>query len=398
MILSRRFRNHLALRGIVVLLTARCLLDIVHYHSLKFSPPAGLSLPDRKPRIFIASTHWNNEPILRNHGNGAVIQLVHYFAPENTFVSVYESGSWDDSKQALRELEKELEWYNVVLEETTHEEEVSKPPEQTGWLDTPRGRKELRRIPYLSRLRNLSLEPLQSLAKEGIMFDTILFLNDVIFTLDDVPNLLGTHDGDYAAACSLDFSEPLAYYDTFALRDSAGHETVMSTWPYFRSSVSRSAIKRGDPVPVSSCWNGMVFMRAEPFYETGEGSHLRFRGIPDSLARYHLEGSECCLIHQDNPLSPQRGVFVNPHVRVGYNREAFDAMNGRAGEVTLLAFLFRSWENRILRLVTTDWFKLRTVSNRLAQWRRADLARDERGISCLVDEMQVLANNGWAHV
>ncbi len=69
--------------------------------------------------------------------------------------------------------------------------------------------------------------------------------------------LLNTNNGNYAAACSLDFSSPPKFYDTFALRDAEGHERVMQTWPYFRSSESRSAMKRSKPVPVSSCWNGM---------------------------------------------------------------------------------------------------------------------------------------------
>ena len=53
----------------------------------------------------------------------------------------------------------------------------------SGWIDTPRVRKELRRIPYLSRLRNWTLEPLQELAQQGEKFDKVLFLNDVVFTV-----------------------------------------------------------------------------------------------------------------------------------------------------------------------------------------------------------------------
>lgn len=73
----------------------------------------------------------------------------------------------------------------------------------------------------------------------------------------DVLALLDTNNGEYAAACSLDFSKPPNYYDTFALRDSIGYEHVTQTWPYFRSWKSRHAMKRSTPVPVASCWNGM---------------------------------------------------------------------------------------------------------------------------------------------
>jgi hypothetical protein len=57
----------------------------------------------------------------------------------------------------------------------------------------------------------------------------------------------------------------------------------------------------------------MVVFDAAPFYGgPGDDGHikapLRFRGISDSLAKYHLEASECCLIHFDNPLT--RKLFI----------------------------------------------------------------------------------------
>jgi hypothetical protein len=62
-------------------------------------------------------------------------------------------------------------------------DEISQVPGPSGWIDTPRGKRELRRIPYLSKLRNISLKPLADLALKGIKFDRILFLNDVVFTV-----------------------------------------------------------------------------------------------------------------------------------------------------------------------------------------------------------------------
>ena len=94
---------------------------------------------------------------------------------------------------------------------------------------------------------------------------------------------MNTNGGNYAAACALDFAKPPRYYDTFALRDSDGEEPVMQTWPYFRSRASRQAVIHNRPVPVSSCWNGMVLMNATPFYHIK--STLEFRGVSDSLAK-----------------------------------------------------------------------------------------------------------------
>jgi hypothetical protein len=138
-------------------------------------------------RVYIASLHWNNEAVLRSHWNNAVVELAKTLGPENIFISVYESGSWDDSKGALRELDGRLERLgvprNITLSETTHFDEISRHPARQGWIKTPRGRTELRRIPYLARLRNLTLRPLEELLEQGKTFDRILFLNDVVFTV-----------------------------------------------------------------------------------------------------------------------------------------------------------------------------------------------------------------------
>ncbi|KAI4172466.1 MAG: hypothetical protein LQ343_003556 [Gyalolechia ehrenbergii] len=350
-------------------------------------------------RIFVASIHWNNESILRSHWNDAVLRLVEHFGPENVYISIIESGSWDDSKGALRLLDGELERLGaqktIILDQATHTDEIAQTPGNSGWIDTARGKKELRRIPYLSRLRNRSLEPLAKLAEEGTKFDRVLFLNDVVFDTHDVTTLLSTRSGDYAAACSLDFSRPPHYYDTFALRDSSGEEAVTSTYPYFRSSASRNALISGQPVPVESCWNGIVAFDAAPFYHKPE---LRFRGIPDSLARYHLEGSECCLIHADNPLAASRGVWLNPSVRVGYNAEAYDKVQSNPWP-SIVGSIKGLWKNRIWRWLTPTFHKKLTIRGRLRKWTRKGWGEiSEREMYCLINEMQVLVANGWAHV
>jgi hypothetical protein len=143
-------------------------------------------------------------------------------------------------------------------------------------------------------------------------------------------------------------------------------------------------------------------MDAAPFY--AESKPLRFRGISDSLAASHLEGSECCLIHTDNPLSAARGVWLNPNVRVGYNSQAYDLVNPQDGGgkanawVGIATVLHGSWENRVLRWLTTTWFEDSTVGRRVGKWRAGGSGREESGVACLINEMQVLVANGWAHV
>ncbi|RPA81896.1 hypothetical protein BJ508DRAFT_102054 [Ascobolus immersus RN42] len=383
----------------VIVFSSLEILQVRYTHQtlgLEFSRP---SPPSEK--IFIASLHWNNEKILDRSWNKAVIDLATILGPQNVFVSAYESGSWDNTTLALERLEKQLDKAGIrrkfVYDPTTHKDELRKSPKGPGWIDTPRGQRELRRIPYLARLRNLALEPLKELHRNGEKFDKILFLNDVVFQSNDALRLLMTNNGDYAAACALDFNRPPEYYDTFALRDSEGHETVMQTWPYFRARGSRYAIKNNLPVPVKSCWNGMMAMDAQPFLSA---SPIQFRGLDDSLAAYHLEGSECCLIHADNPLS-DKGVYLNPHVRVAYSEMAYEELHPKPHEnqLTVWRIFVGLWKNRVLRWFTTPMFKEWAVRNKILAWKQqGDEYRAETGDFCVINEMQVLVAGGWKHV
>jgi hypothetical protein len=215
--------------------------------------------------------------------------------------------------------------------------------------------------------------------------------------------LLATREGNYTAACAVDFAKPPQFYDTFALRDISGEKPVTGTWPYFLAAESRNAMKSSYPVPVKSCWNGIVVFQADGFYKDPS---LRFRGIPDSLARHHLEGSECCLIHADNSLSPTKGVWLNPNVRVSYNSQADEVVNPKSGRWPSKREVIQGiWSNRWAR-----WTQFpRRYTERLVVGKRVQLWRseaqqtekvevNEEGSYCLINEMQVLAENGWAHV
>ncbi|KAG4427883.1 hypothetical protein IFR05_016634 [Cadophora sp. M221] len=382
-------------------------LDLVF--TLQRSQPASKSIDPthtNKERIYIASLHWNEASLIRKHWAPAVLNLVRYFGKENIYVSIVEGGSWDDTKEALTEFDLELEKLGVErtieLGNETHADVVNRPPEQTGWIDSPRGRKDLRRIPYLASLRNRAMEKLREFVarkNKKRIFDKVLWLNDVIFDTQDVLNLLSTNDGHYAAACALDFSSPPFFYDTFALRDSSGSPTISMTWPYFLSPLSRSSIQTQSPVPVQSCWNGMVIFDAAPFYAA---SPLQFRGLPDSLAKYHLEASECCLIHADNPLAVEKGVFVNPDVRVAYDAEARILVNPLNGHwPSLWEKIQGAWRIRWARFVGSfgRYFRRRLIADRLAKWEGGGTeVHLEAGRVCIVNEMQILVDNGWMHV
>lgn len=205
--------------------------------------------------------------------------------------------------------------------------------------------------------------------------------------------------------CSLDFAKPPAYYDTFALRDAMGRKTLTQTWPYFASSAMCNAVASSSGiVRVQSCWNGMVVMDAAPF--TAAEQPLKFRGIPDQLAALHLEGSECCLVHADNPLNSSKGVWLNANVRTAYGAAAYDIVNSAPRRVWPLPTerIMGMWRNRLARLFSgirafvEDWVVWRRVQSWMAEEPAAGMLNEEAGVHCLIDEMQVLVENGWKHV
>lgn len=215
---------------------------------------------------------------------------------------------------------------------------------------------------------------------------------------DDVRRLLSTNGGEYAAACALDFKRAPAVYDTFATRDSDGYEVLMDTWPFFRSHRSRQATRQNQPIPVTSCWNGMLIMDAAPFYYKNE--RLSFRAISDDLGAKHLEGSECCLIHTDNPMSQTKGVWINPDVRVGYRGTTYDSVNpsGRNSWLSSFSIARGSWENVVRRWTSSPTNTDRMLSQRVADWQAEHPGRRESGRACLIDETQILIFNGWTHI
>jgi hypothetical protein len=221
---------------------------------------------------------------------------------------------------------------------------------------------------------------------------------------EQVNALLATRNGDFAAACALDFSDPPLFYDSFAMRDIQGNAALSQTYPYFLAHDSLDAVYSNSPIPVQSCWNSLTIFDAKPFYNNPP---LSFRAIPDTLAAKHIEASECCLIHVDNELSASKGVWLNPNVRVTYNNVSDAIVNPKGGGTwpTRGVKLKGVWTYRWIRWSQwlSRWLRDRRVSTRFQQWKNEPRQEGEDehvepGTACLVDEMQVLLSNGWKHV
>lgn len=178
--------------------------------------------------------------------------------------------------------------------------------------------------------RNKALEPLRELAKEGITFDFVLWIEEgVTFRPQDITALLNTHDGDFAAACTMPVSNSP---DILALRDNQRHRPASTSWPWFYSPKSRSAALEWSSIPVFSCWGGIVAVDATPFYTE---PLLRFRTVDDTLAKHHLEADERCLFHADNLLAAEKGVWINPNIQVVPDHDQSSEEN--AGSVAMYA-------------------------------------------------------------
>lgn len=177
-------------RSLLALFVIWNLLDVLnvqrHLQNTQTVDPDLHNRP-RAEKIYIASNFWNSEVALRNYWMDAVMRLAEHLGPDNIFISAVESGSYDNTKDALRSLAGDLSKFgvpgNVVLDENSHADKIGQPPEPEGWITTPNGTVVPRRIPYLSRQRNAALDPLHEMALEGKKFDKILFLNDVAFTV-----------------------------------------------------------------------------------------------------------------------------------------------------------------------------------------------------------------------
>ncbi|KAI5843267.1 cryptococcal mannosyltransferase 1-domain-containing protein [Tricharina praecox] len=152
---------------------------------------------------------------------------------------------------------------------------------------------------------------------EGIT--KILFLNDIVFSPLELTHLLfGTNNGAYAAACAVDFINPFKLYDTFATRDVFGYQLGIPIYPFFSTPPSRRLIRLSSPaIPVKSCWGGAIAFNASHF-TSGGANAVRFRAEKEPF----WDASECCLVHAD--IDRPQETFVNPFVRVAYDRQTFD--------------------------------------------------------------------------
>lgn len=332
-----------------------------HYRDLSARCGGSASAPDGcanslNEKIFISVSLYDKDGHLADGQWGqTVLELIHILGPDNVFISIYENDSGPEGARALEHFQQKLTCRHKIVND------AHVPVEDFPTVRMPNGEDRIKRIPYLSEMRNRALRPLDKFDEKELgfkQFDKILFLNDVVFHPTDAANLLfSTNLGPdgrshYLSACALDFIQPLVFYDLYAQRDAEGYSGGLPIFPFFSNEgqgVSRAAILgQSDAVPVKSCWGGMVAMQAQYVQHMSPslpspnfqqiGSHVidpnapknvtspvRFRSEPEVF----FDACECCLFLADvteaaeSQGAEELGTYVNPYVRVAYTQSVF---------------------------------------------------------------------------
>ena len=309
-----------------------------HYARLRqqvqASTKPGRGNPAQQKIFIAASIHDGDGGLAGGAWAKNVLDLIDLLGPENTYLSIYENDSGAEGRRAIAKLEERLPCkHKLVFEEHLAFDSL---PQVT----VPDGTKRVKRMAYLAEVRNRALIPLET---SNIMYDKLLYVNDVVFDpADAVQLLLSTNQdefghADYRAACAVDFINPFKFYDTFATRDLGGFSMGVPFFPWFSYGGDprshQDVVDGSDAVRVRSCWGGMVAFDARFFQPQPLGSSVpETAGSQSSLKivapyRFRTEqdlfwdASECCLIQADiqSPDHENTGIYMNPYVRVAYS-------------------------------------------------------------------------------
>lgn len=324
-----------------------------HYRELKSRCEAPDALPGCankfNEKVFISVSLYDKAGHLAGgKWGGAILELIQMLGPENTFLSIYENDS-PGGAAALEDFEKKVPCKHEIVYD------AHVPLTDFANITMPDGTERMKRLSYLSEMRNRALRPLDKFREEiGVKpFDKVLFVNDIAFNPVDAAQLLfNTNLGPdgrshYLSVCGLDYNNPFLFYDLYAQRDAEGYSNGLPIFPIFSTAgngLSRAdMLAQTDAVRATSCWSGMVAMQAKYVQNLNKGlptpdfqaigahtidpdkpapiqAPVRFRHEPEVF----FDACECCLFLADvstaakKDKAREQGVFINPYVRVAY--------------------------------------------------------------------------------
>lgn len=278
--------------------------------------------------IFIAANLYNSEAVIPSLSQN-LLRSIAWLGPDNVYVSIFENGSVDATAAMLAELAAALAALGVK------EVWVASPPLRSDYGHS-------RRIAVLAEIRNMALKPLYAIAEANEQLreagrepitvpaiDTLIFANDIVSCHVDTLELVHQkhiHNADhvcstdctllptgYTSACTDTYSdqglktgEGLLIYDSWVNRgingDTIYRQTAEAGFHFLIAPLGDAAPglflpqgkgdqqrwRRGRPIPVYSCWNGISVLDATLFTELG----LRFRAAVADGWRHSNGGGE----------------------------------------------------------------------------------------------------------
>ncbi|BGP40150.1 hypothetical protein JCM10449v2_004108 [Rhodotorula kratochvilovae] len=243
---------------------------------------------------------------------------------QNVFVSVYENGSRDQTKALLR-------LFDALARSVGLRVVIRTSLRTRGAFN--------HRIEYLAEVRNAALAPLWELREaEGEVFDSIIFMNDVLPCVDDLLELVWQSRRQNAGiTCGSDYifhdevGQPV-FYDNWVARDMNG--TALENAPFeavFRDMESSHRFQRHLPVQVQSCWNGIAVLDPAPFYAH---PHVKFRMA--KLSAGECSASECSLICNDYWNAGYGRIIMIPRVKLAYDKQVWDIVHPERRNLTYI--------------------------------------------------------------
>lgn len=195
------------------------------------------------PDIYIALNVHDNDAILSD----MVLQLeslIRFLGAHRVFVSVFESGSHDQTRLHLQLL-------RYLLQDLSVEHSIEYGASTLSGAD--------HRIDYLAAVRNKALSALWHHTDQGHHYERILFLNDVFYCAYDALELLyQSHLNEADLACGLDFDyddRGLGFYDTWVARDVEGEPFSKRPLSQLTTHLgSNGRLRSGIPFQVACCW------------------------------------------------------------------------------------------------------------------------------------------------
>lgn len=338
--------------------TCCCLLQLLCLFLFLLAPAAQAAEP---LSLYIAANFHNNEATVPGFVT-ETSKLARQFGPPSLFITVYESDSTDRTTELLHAARGQFTKNGIDHNITTHGALV-------------RGRRS--RIDFLADARNELLKPLRAMAPDR-KFDYVVFLNDILFVAEDVIKLLAV-GGD--VSCGTDFipigdanaiyrppvdeAYPI-FYDAWVARTLDGLP-LRAMPPYVPPQLVVPTLKRvadaglafpdytrvanmlelavtpaPEIVQLQCCWNGVVVVRAAPFYRG-----LSFRSnLPGECA-----GSECSHFCADMWALNYTRFTMHHGVRVAYEAATWERAKALALPYTPVQLPFEFADTRLSRPV-----------------------------------------------